>query len=378
MDILSFIFIAGLSQASSGVSLIPLSHDQVLWLPRAACATPTATTETWRPETAACLDAVLNSRFCTPLYISKLKEAKQQATILKKENSGNLDAILDKVNLPNIVDMLRGGEAEVRNLDKLVSFAEMGKNGNFGIVLNVSSDLDFLIHYLQEGCAQFSSIHTSVTVESGKTFVTIDQDTACQLEEISQNVKRLSQIADTQRVNLVFADADNGDELTSRKDLLSLCVIALKLLETGGMLVCHICETLTRFSVGILYILHQVFDELTIVKPVMSKLSCQQRFLVCKGFHCNDDHFLTYLENVLGQLIKLECGKSALEVVEIVPMKLLYNEPFYSFVKKVNEQLAHLELQNIAQLEILFLYPDKMPSSEEISKLREEAMAYLK
>jgi len=367
----------GLSQASSGASLISLFPDQVVWLQRASCATPIATPETWIPQTAAHLDAVLNSRFCTPMYVSKLREARQQATVLKKENSDNLEAILDKVNSSVIVNMSKDGEAELRNLDHLVFFAEMAKNENFGIVLNVSHGLDSLMHYLQEKGAQCSSVDILVSVESGKTSFTINQNTSCHVEDISHNVKRLCQVGDAQRISLVFADVDNSDELPSRRDFISLCIIALKLLEVGGMFVCHICETLTRFSVGILYILHQMFDELTILKPVMSQLSSPQRFLVCKGFQSNV-FYPAYLENVLGQLVKLDCEKSALDVVEIVPMRLLYSEQFYSFVKKMNEQLAHLELQNIVYLENLYLYPEKMPSHEEISRLREEVLAYLK
>ena len=372
------VFISGLSQTSNGVSLIPLYPDQVAWLPRATFTRAEVTAATWKIQTAAHLNVVLNSRFCTPVYVSKLTEARQQATILKKENSDSLEKILDKVNPRHIVDMLKGGKAEVRNLDNLVSFTKMMRNENFGIVLNVGSGLDYLTHYLQERNAKFNSIRISVLTENGKAVLTIDQETACQVKQVSQNVRRLSQMSDCQKINLVFTDLDNSDELLSRGDFLSLCVIALKLLETGGMFVCRVCETLTRFNVGILYILHQLFDELTIVKPVLSRLSNPQRYLVCKGFHSDDNHFVGYLENILDCLVKLDCEKSALDVVEIAPMGLLYSDQFYSFVKKINEQLAHLELQSIVHLESLYLCPGKMPSSEDISKLGEEVMVYLK
>ena len=376
MIIFCFVFVVGLSQASNGVSLIPLYHNQVLWLSGETCA-PGVPADSWKPQTAARLEAVLNSRFCAPLYISKLREARQQATILRKENSDNLKAILDKVSPSNVVGMSRGGEAEVRNLDSLVNFTDMAKNENFGITLNVNSSLDYLPHYLQERGAQFSSIYVTPSGEHGRTLVSINQDSSCQIEDISQNLKRLAVISDAQRINLVFADVGSSDELSSRRDILMLCVVALKLLETGGMFVCHISETLTRFTVGILYVLHQMFDELTIVKPAMSQLSSPQRFLVCKGFQ-NDDHYSSYLAKVLCQLVKLDDENLPMDVVEIVPMKLLYSQKLYSFVKRANEQLAHLELLNIFQLESLFLCPEKMPSSQEITKLREEAMAYMK
>ena len=373
-NILSF---PGLSQASSGVLLIPLYCNQVVWLSRPPYATSKDITKSWKPQTATRLEAVLNSRFCTPLYVSKLIEAQQLATILKEDNSDSLKAILDKISPANIVNMLTGGEAELRNLDSLVNFTDLAKNDNFGILLNASSDLHHLPQFLLEREAQFSSVHVTVSAASGKPLVAINKDSTCQVEDISQTVKRLCHITVNQRINLVFADVHNSDELSSRRDILSLCVIALQLLETGGMFVCHICETLTRFSVGILYVLHQIFEELTIVKPVMSQLSSPMRFLVCKGFH-SSDHCGVYLEKVLDQLSKLDREKSPMDVVEIVPMNDLYSVQFYSFVKRVSEQLAHLQLQSIVQLENLFLYPEKMPSDEEISNLREAIMAYLK
>jgi len=366
------------SQVYNEVPLIPLHYDQVVWLEGAECVTPEVMAATWKPQSAACLNAVLNSRFCTPFYISKLQDAHQQATILREENVDNLISINDKVCPSNIVKMSKGGEAEVRNLDNLIFFTEMAKCDNFGIVLNLSDSLDYLGQYLQEKRARFNSIRLCISAESGTPLATINQETAFQFEDISQHVNRVSQIGDEQKINLVFADLNHSNELSAKRELVSLCITALKLLGDGGMFVCRVCETLTRFSVGLLYIFHHIFDKLTIVKPVMSQLSSPQRFLVCKGFHGDNKHYAAYLEEVLHQLTMLANEGSAFDVVEIVPMQLLYGEQFYTFVKQMNEQLAHVQLQTVVQLENYFLYPDKMPSAEEIFDLREEVTAYLK
>lgn len=349
-----------------------------MWLEGAKHVTPEVVAATWKPQSAACLNAVLNSRFCTPFYISKLQDAHQQATVLRKENIDNLILINDKVCLSNIVKMSKGGEAEVRNLDNLVFFTEMAKCENFGIVLNISDSLDYLGHYLQEKHARFNSIRLCILAEGGTLLATINQETVFQFEDISQHVKRVSQIGDGQRINLVFADLNHSNELSAKRELVYLCITALRLLGDGGMFVCRVCETLTRFTVGLLYILHHIFDKLAIVKPVMSQLSSPQRYLVCKGFFGDMKHYVAYLEEVLHQLTVLANEESAFDVAEIVPMQLLYSEQFYAFVKKTNEQLAHAQLQNIVQLENYFHYPDKMPSSEDICNLREEVSAYLK
>ena len=350
--------VADLSQVSSSVPLIPLSHDQVVWLPRTKSSSP----ESWKPKTAARFLAILNSRFCTPIYISKLQEAHQQAAILRGENADNLGGLLDKVNPSNIVKMASGGEAELRNLDNLVFFSEMAKGENYGIVLNLVSGPYSLEQYLQEKSARFNSIWLHMSTESGTPHGAINNETLC----------------NSQRVNLVFANFSHTDELSSKREMVYLCIVALRLLESGGMFVLNFHQTLTRFSVGILFIMHQVFDKLAIVKPVVSHLFSPQRFLVCKGFLNDVEHYITYLAQVFDQLSKLDQEKSAFDVVEIVPMDLLYSEQFYSFVKRTNEQLAYLQLKEIVQLENFFLNPDQLPLSEEISNLKKEVTAYLK
>ncbi|KAK2555518.1 Cap-specific mRNA (nucleoside-2'-O-)-methyltransferase 2 [Acropora cervicornis] len=365
----------GLSRSSNGISLIPLYHDEVVWLSRMETTKDASYIKLWKPQTAARLDGVLNSRFCTPLYVSKIREAQKQATILKKENSDKLEEILDKVSPPRIVLRSKGGQGKLKNLDNLVSFSDVVRNGNIGVLLNITKGLGYLMSYLQEQGAQFRSIHVTVSNESKKTLVYFNQEMLCELRDISENVKQLFGNSDLRRCQLVFADADKGDELSTEMEMLLLCVTALKLLDTGGMFVCHICETLTRFSVGILYMLHQLFEEITILKPVMSELSSPQRFLVCKRFK-GKDSYQDYLSSVLDEHI--HCKSLPIDVVESVPINLLQSEKFYHFVKCTNEQLAHLELRSIFQLERLFLYPELIPSSKDITNLKNELMDYIK
>ena len=370
-----FRIFTGLSRSSNGISLIPLFHDEVVWLSRMETTKDASCIKLWKPQTAARLDGVLNSRFCTPLYVSKIREAQKQATILKKENSDKLEEILDKVSPPRIVLRSKGGQGKLKNLDNLVFFSDVVRNGNIGVLLNITQGLDYLMSYLQEQGTQFRSIHVTVSNESKKTLVSFNQEMLCELRDISENVTQLFGNSDLRRCQLVFADADKGDELSTEMEMLLLCVTALKLLDTGGMFVCHICETLTRFSVGILYILHQLFEEITILKPVMSELSGPQRFLVCKGFN-GSDSYQNYLLGVLDEHI--HCKSLPIDVVEIVPINLLHSEKFYHFVKCINEQLAHLELRSIFQLERLFLSPELIPCSEDITNLKNELMDYIK
>ena len=357
--------------------LVPLFSDNVTWLQRDFAITAEGM-QTWKPQTGRSVDCVFNSRFCTPRYISKLRDAKTHAQVMQKENCDMVKVILDKLNLPNVVDKMKGVHAELRNLDNLVQFTEMATGDGVAVLLNLSESLSNLRCYLQERNVRFKCIYYDGVLP-------VDEDHVAVLmsEDIVRSFKPTCHTG-VLKVNLVFLDLPikhaRGDqeELQTKRDFLHLCIIALRLLETGGMLVCHIFETLTRFTVGILYILHQLFEEMTVVKPVVSNLHNSRRYLVCKGRHDDGKHLIMFLEHVTNQLMQVKSvPETCSDVLEIVPMRVLYSEKFFSFVKRVNEQLAHLQLQTIAQLETFFLFPEKVPSTSQLNHLRDEVSKYL-
>lgn len=140
-----------------------------------------------------------------------------------------------------------------------------------------------------------------------------------------------------QRVNFVFVNFSYIDELSLKREMVYFCIVVLRFLESGGMFVFNFYQILIRFSVGILFILYQVFDKLVIVKLVVLYFFSLQRFLVCKGFFSDVEYYIIYFVQVFDQFLKLDQEKLVFDVVEIVLMDFLYSEQFYLFVKRINE-----------------------------------------
>lgn len=145
-------------------------------------------------------------------------------------------------------------------------------------------------------------------------------------------------------------------ELKTKQDLLEMLIAALKLLKIGGTFICHLSELLLRFTTGLVYILHYLFESITVVKPFVSRLWHPDRYLVCKGFQGCSTHILNYLVAIHSKIVELAASSDGAEdVLEIVPMKHLYEQRFFKFIKQSNEKIAHLQIQNIIRLESLFL-----------------------
>lgn len=89
-----------------------------------------------------------------------------------------------------------------------------------------------------------------------------------------------------------FITADGGivwkNKLVQEQEAIQLIVseivTALKNLDVGGNFVCRIYETFTTPMSKILYVLSSAFEEMYIVKPLMSHASSAEKYLVCKKY----------------------------------------------------------------------------------------------
>ena len=343
----------GLCHAKNGAQLIPLSPDEVEWLPKSLVRLTDI--QQWKPRTGLAVDKLRNSRFCTPAYIGMLAEARSRACVLQKDNSTFLEEILEKTSPSHLVCLGKNTSGVAAVLDKLVQLVDTKP----GLVIGVNLDqkCNNFSGYFQKSGLEFRSVQCSMLSKDDGTGMT------------------------DQKVGAIIASAlptENcslGDEeLVSRHSLLCVCQMALQQLSMKGTFVCHMYETLSRFTAGILYILHHCFENITIIKPVTSPLHHPERFLVCKGFCGCEDQVRSFLEATFNELTNSD---PSCELLEIVPVEFLYEEAFYWFLKRNNEQLAHLQVQSIVRLEHFYQYPEVLPPEEDLIKLKEEIANYV-
>ena len=113
---------------------------------------------------------------------------------------------------------------------------------------------------------------------------------------------------------------------------------ALRLLRPGASLVLRLGDCLTRWSVGLVYLLYRSFKRLRIVKPFSSSPLDPERFIVCSGFIAPPADVFAMLDSV-----KREC-RSGADILSVVPIDRLIEHDFNSFVTRANDRFMRREL----------------------------------
>lgn len=81
-----------------------------------------------------------------------------------------------------------------------------------------------------------------------------------------------------------YSDDFNSQEYLSYKLIFSEVFLALSLLKKNGTFICKIFDIFTIHTVNILYLLYTSFEEIILIKPVTSRLTNSEKYVVCKGF----------------------------------------------------------------------------------------------
>lgn len=143
------------------------------------------------------------------------------------------------------------------------------------------------------------------------------------------------------------ADVSYGrEELAASSTLISLCSESLKTLPTGGTLVIVMFDCLTRTSVGMLYILHKLFKQISFSKPVCSLESCT-RVLVCTEFTGCESNILDHLQCALDR------ASNALpdqQLLQITGISCLFEKQFLHFICQTNDQILSSRLLRLAKM----------------------------
>ncbi|CAH8472936.1 unnamed protein product, partial [Schistosoma turkestanicum] len=91
-------------------------------------------------------------------------------------------------------------------------------------------------------------------------------------------------------VHILLADGDfdvsgqyNLQEVMCKQLYLCQCLCALINLRPGGHFLMKLFDTFTEFTIGIIYLMGYLFEEIYIIKPVTSRPANSERYLVCKN-----------------------------------------------------------------------------------------------
>uniref|UniRef100_A0A1A9X0A2 Cap-specific mRNA (nucleoside-2'-O-)-methyltransferase 1 n=1 Tax=Glossina brevipalpis TaxID=37001 RepID=A0A1A9X0A2_9MUSC len=152
-------------------------------------------------------------------------------------------------------------------------------------------------------------------------------------------------------VHIVMADGgfsvegqENIQEILSKQLYLCQCLLALKILRPKGHFVCKFFDIFTAFSVGLIYLMYNCFEEISIIKPNSSRPANSERYLICKWKKNNTNEIcshLNYINNILNQRTD---NKDVLEIVNFC------DEKFTTYIKNSNNFIGKNQIIGLRKI----------------------------
>lgn len=160
-----------------------------------------------------------------------------------------------------------------------------------------------------------------------------------------------------------------------KRTLLAQLRAALSVMARGGILIAHISDTFTRFTVSLLYTIGLAFADVRIVKPFPSAPWTCDRFVVARGYRAANDAITPFLATVHAQLDSAldDHLEGQLDVLTFVPMPRLLSSVFFRYVTRVTERFAQREANAMAAA--AEIAAQQLPSDDDLAKTRAEALA---
>lgn len=100
-------------------------------------------------------------------------------------------------------------------------------------------------------------------------------------------------------------DKEINQEIKYKKFMLLNTIIGLGVLSTGGNFVLKIYDMFTNFTVSLIYILYNQFENLTIIKPFSTRPHSASRFIVCQKLIESKPPILQYLYEFYDRYLNL-------------------------------------------------------------------------
>lgn len=150
------------------------------------------------------------------------------------------------------------------------------------------------------------------------------------------------------------SDDYNNQELNSLKLIYSEIFLALNIQIKNGTFICKIFDIFLNQTISLLYILYLSYNEIYIHKPLMSRLSNSEKYIICKGYK-------GYNKNIINLLIH-HYDKNDLNLK--IPKSFL-NQIYQFNNNYTNEQIKHIK-KGIDIIESNTI--DKNPSKDQIDK----------
>ncbi|XP_033120882.1 cap-specific mRNA (nucleoside-2'-O-)-methyltransferase 2-like [Anneissia japonica] len=273
----------------------------------------------WKPTLGKKVQQLLNSPFCSCLVVGHWIEAHANSKVTEPGTSEDL------VVTPEI-------ESHIKSSLKSLPWISKDSPLKYKL-LSAASEMRPIVNILKDnGC---------ILVSDSEVKEMEDEEERAEDDDGNNDLKQPQE--DYQpRVHVVcsFAGLQSQNTYESTKgELLSSILTALKSLSIGGCVILQVHNLLTRFNAGLLYILYKAFRTVYLCDLSTKSGLNSTCLLICQSYNGCHGNLITYLENILENIH--ETMLSAIEpdqaVLQILPMSRLYECEFEKVLTHFNE-----------------------------------------
>ena len=318
--------------------------------------------------------------FCNEIILAESKILNDTKNKLKESSANKLRAVcnpfekvnklffcsrsaLKLANIDSIFDLKNPTNPDKRSLleaDELFYFASLGGGSNgfadyllwrkgwqtqcFGITPRGSANgMSSQFH-------KFASDFETVNIFRGSKRDADIRDP----ETIATCISYVHERVPNEGVHLVIADEAilqlrSSKETASKQLHFCCCLMALALLRTHGTLVLKLFDTLTPFTVGLIYIMYRCFHRICLIKPNMSRPTNSERYLICQWK-------LPDTNEVVRHMIKLNKSMERMKnsdttILELVSLEVMRADNiFFEYIIQCNNAFLANEIENLKKM----------------------------
>lgn len=212
---------------------------------------------------------------------------------------------------------------------------------NIGIISNNHTSINYLLNMVRENN---NDILHNFDFDFNKLYRTFFTDTDT------------DNYPDT-KYDLFIIDVEINDDNNINdycKHFLISLIIILKQLNINCDAIIKINDIIYKPILDILFILSKVFDKVCLIKPIISNITSNERYLICKSFVSLEQQELTNLINLLSIII------SVVEELHINVKSILDNDLSCYFINKIEESNVIIGQQQIeAHDQIINIFKNK-------------------
>lgn len=125
-------------------------------------------------------------------------------------------------------------------------------------------------------------------------------------------------------------------EFRSSELILSIVLIALRTLRSGGTLVLKIFDSVSKFMADLIFILSLSFEKISIIKPMTSQPHLSDKFIICKNLNNNVNYYIKILSDAHKKI--LFSNTKITQLLETLP------EIFTSWLLSINNFFIDYQL----------------------------------